>query len=65
MVQQGEAFAKAAKAVDTWMQKNAPAERAMLIAEDAPTVKRDLKTLHAIFQSKDIDIRLLSTKPFR
>jgi hypothetical protein len=65
VAQYGEAFARVAKAVDTWMQKNAPRERAMLIAEDAPQVKRELKLIQSIFQSKNMDIQFLLTDSFK
>lgn len=65
LLQHAEAFVRAAKAIDSWMQVNAPTERAMLIAEDAPQVKNDLKMIQAIAQSRTIDIGLFLTESFK
>ena len=60
-----EAFVRAAKSVDTWMQKNARNEREMLIAENVSDIKRDLKLLHAIAQDRQADIYLPATETFK
>jgi hypothetical protein len=59
------AFVKAAKCVDTWMQKNARTQRAMLIAESVPDIKRSLKLLHHVSQTRDIDVEMVGVEPFK
>jgi hypothetical protein len=59
------AFVKAAKSVDTWMQRNARTERAMLISENVSDIKRDLKMLHWASQARNADFEMVGVKSFK
>jgi len=48
-----EAYIKVAADVDSWMQRDAPEEVAMLIAENTEPTKRALKLVHAGFRTDD------------
>jgi len=47
MLCHADAFIKAALGIEAWMMRVAPKETAMIIAEDAPKMKKMIKAMHA------------------
>jgi Protein of unknown function (DUF3800) len=55
-VSHADTFVKAAISLEAWMRRAAPKETAMIIAEDAPKMKRLLKDAHAGYSNRFAEI---------